>query len=82
MPSSAGPQAAQDITTEFREHRPWWRNAQCTWDGSRLLLQAENENDDDGLALRDEFSDCLSAYIAEPFDGDIRVESVSDAASA
>ena len=82
MPSGAGAQAAQDITEEFREHRPWYRNVACTWDGSRLLLRAESDNDDDGLALSDEFSDCLSAYIAEPFDGNIRVESVSDAANA
>ena len=82
MPVSAGARAAQDITKEFAEHRPWYRNAKCTWDGSRLLLQADNENDGDGLALSDEFSDCLSAYITEPFDGEIRVESISDAASA
>jgi len=25
----------------------------------------------------DEFSDCLSAYIAEPFDGELRIESIT-----
>ncbi len=78
----AGPQAAMDITAEFAEHRPWYRGVTCTWDGSRLLLEAEGENDHDGLALTDEFSDCLAAYIAEPFDGDIRIEAINGAASA
>jgi hypothetical protein len=82
VPAAAGPQAAKDITAEFAEHRPWYKRVQCTWDGSRLLLQADNENDTDGIALIDEFSDCLSAYITELFDGDIRVESVSPRASA
>ena len=54
----------------------------CTWDGSKLLLVAESENDDDGLALTDEFSDCLAAYIAKPFDGDIRLETIDGAPSA
>ncbi len=27
----------------------------------------------------DEFSDCIAAYIEEPFDGEIKVESVSKA---
>jgi len=40
-------------------------------------LQAENDFDSEGLALMDEFSDCLSAYIAEPFDGEIKLESLT-----
>ncbi len=81
VPPAAGPQAANDITVEFAEHRTWYHDAKCTWDGSKLLLEAESENDDDGLALTDEFSDCLAAYIAEPFDGDIRIEAIDGAAS-
>ena len=82
VPSAAGAQAARDITAEFAEHRPWYRNVTCTWDGARLLLEAENDNDDDGLALTDEFSDCLAAYIADPFDGDIQLEAIDGAPSA
>ena len=82
VPLSSGPAAATDITREFAEHRPWYRNVRCTFDGTKLLLEAESDVDDDGLALNDEFSDCLAAYIREPFDGDIRVESVSDAPTA
>ena len=43
-----------------------------------MVLQAENDADSNGLALSDEFSDCISAYIAELFDGEIKVESVID----
>jgi hypothetical protein len=41
------------------------------------VLEAENDFDARGLALLDEFSDCLSAYIVEPFDGRIEIESVT-----
>ena len=68
---------ATDITREFAEHHPWHKNVTCTWDGSRLFLSAENDYDPDGLALMDEFSDCISAYTAGGFDGEIKVESVS-----
>ena len=37
----------------------------------RIFLQGESDVDSAGDALMDEFSDCLSAYIAEPFDGQI-----------
>ena len=77
VPATAGAAAAADITREFAEHRPWHKNVQCTWDGSRLVLSAENDYDPDGAALADEFSDCISAYITELFDGSIKVESVS-----
>jgi hypothetical protein len=77
VPSSSGPAAAVDITREFAEHRRWHQNVQCTWDGSRLILEGENEDDSNGLELLDEFSDCLSAHIAELFDGEIKVESVT-----
>jgi hypothetical protein len=77
VPRSAGLAAAVDITREFAEHRPWYGNVRSTFDGTNLLLEAESDVSDNGVALMDEFSDCLSAYIREPFDGDIRVESVS-----
>ena len=74
---SAGEEAAIDITAEFGEHRTWHNNVICSWDGSRLILQADNDFDSDGLALLDEFSDCISAYIAELFDGEIIIESIT-----
>ena len=82
VPPSAGPQAAKGITAEFAEHRNWYRHVLCTWDGSRLLLEAESDIDMDGVALMDEFSDCLSAYITELFDGEVSVESVTPLTSA
>lgn len=75
VPRSAGDEAAVGITAEFREHRHWHRDVKCTWDGERLRLEADNDFDLNGLAIVHEFSDCLSAFLAEPFDGDITVES-------
>ena len=77
VPLSAGSEAAVDITAEFSEHRPWQKNVVCTWDGALLLLQADTEHDPKGLALIDEFSDCISAYIREGFDGNITVQSTT-----
>ena len=77
VPESAGAVAADDITREFAEHRRWHSNVSCAWDGSRLILSAENDYDPKGLALMDEFSDCISAYIAAGFDGDIEVKSIT-----
>lgn len=76
VPKAAGLEAAIDITKEFSEHRKWHTNVSCQWDGERLVLEAENDHDPNGLALLDEFSDCISAYITEPFDGDIKVENI------
>ncbi|UXI68946.1 hypothetical protein [Tahibacter amnicola] len=76
VPESSGAEAAVDITEEFSQHRQWHRNVLCTWDGRHLRLQADNDFDPDGLALMDEFSDCIAAYI-EPFTGSLRVESLS-----
>jgi len=70
-----------DITEEFT-HRPWHQNVQCSWDGSRLTLQADNDFDADGSALADEFSDAIAACIAEGFDGSITVDSVTGLAEA
>lgn len=76
VPTRAGPAGARDITEEFR-HRPWHRNVSCEWDGSQLILKADNDFDSNGLALRDEFSDAISACIEEGFDGGIDIVSVS-----
>jgi hypothetical protein len=77
VPGHLGFQAARDITEEFT-HRPWQRNAICSWNGSSLVLEAENETDLDGLGLLDEFSDAISSCIQEAFDGGIIVRSVSE----
>ena len=73
VPTSAGQEAASDIQKEFAEHRPHHKNVVCAFTNGELVLTAENDFDPDGLALMDEFSDCISAYIAEPFDGEIRL---------
>ena len=76
VPRHAGAAAADDISEEFT-HRSWHQNVQCAWDGSSLLLQADNDYDSTGAALADEFSDAISACIADGFDGAIKVESVA-----
>jgi len=78
VPKGAGSEAAIDIAKEFAEHRKWHANVTCAWDGSRLTLTAENDHDPKGLALLDEFSDCLSAYMAGRFDGNLKVKSIDE----
>lgn len=78
VPGSEGCEAATDITNEFAQHRKWHQNVKCTWDGEILALEAENDFDENGLALQDEFSDCISAYIATPFDGQLKIVSVTN----
>lgn len=75
IPPAEGEEAAVDIEREFREHRPHHQNVRCSFGHGKLVLQADNDFDPDGLALMDEFSDCISAYIASPFDGDLRLVS-------
>jgi hypothetical protein len=77
VPEVSAPEVAADIEAEFAEHRAWWKNVRCTWDGTRLVLQAESDEATDVPALIDEFSDCISAYVSEPFDGGIQVVSVT-----
>ena len=77
VPHTSGEVAAADITAEFAEHRPWHSNVKCIWDGGHLELVAENNFDSTGLALLDEFSDSIAAYISEPFDGEIKVKSIT-----
>jgi len=76
VPVNAGAAATRDITDEFA-HRTWHENVACVWDGSKLILQAENDWDSDGIALRDEFSDAISAFIKDGFDGGIEIVSVN-----
>jgi hypothetical protein len=78
IPADSGPQAALDIAEEFT-HRPWHTNVTCTWDAAtkRLQLQAENDYDEAGLALIDEFSDAIYACIENPGEGGIRLVSAT-----
>ena len=78
LPASAGPEAARDITKEFAEHRSWHKKVRCDWDGTNLVLQAENDFDVDGKATLDEFSDSVFAYVVEPGEFRITTESVED----
>lgn len=54
--------APADIEAEFR-NRPRHENVRCPWDGCLLWLEAENDYDDDGTALLDEFSDVVVACV-------------------
>ncbi len=76
VPESAGPEAARDITEEFRTHYPHENNAECSYANGKLTLVAENDYDADGLNLMDEFSDNICAYIAGGLDADITVLSI------
>ena len=80
VPAHAGEAPARDIAEEFT-HRPWHRKVSCKWDDSQLILQAENDFDSSGLALRDEFSDAISACITNGFDGEISIVSIASVAS-
>jgi len=78
LPASAGEETARDITKEFADSRQWHSRVTCEWDGTRLILRSENDFDETGQATLDEFSDCISTYIAEPGEFSIRIESVQE----
>jgi hypothetical protein len=75
VPSHVGPELATDVAEEFT-HGPWHQNVSCKWDGTMLILQAENDWDADAKALTDEFSDAISAN-ADVFEGGIEVRSIT-----
>lgn len=77
IPESEGRVAAPGIAGEFAEYRQRHKNVKCAWNGKELVLEAENDFDETGLALQDEFCDCISAYVATPFDGRLKVVSVT-----
>jgi len=74
VPEAEGAEAATDIAKEFNDFRgPRYTNAKCVFQNGVLTLTCENDGwDADGVNLMDEFSDCISAYIATHFEGDIR----------
>ena len=76
IPSLSGPEGASDITKEFADHRTWFSNVTCRWDGHSLILEADSDFDSDGRALLDEYSDCISAYVSGDFDSSISIDSV------
>ena len=81
LPLSVGEEAARDIAGEFAEHRQWHSSVTCEWRNARLVFRADNDFDDTGEATLDEFGDCIVAYIADPGDYRIRLESVSKLAN-
>jgi hypothetical protein len=58
---TAWPDALADVAQEFKS-RPWHKVVDCRWDGITLVLVADNDQDDGGEALADEFSDTVAAY--------------------
>jgi hypothetical protein len=58
-----GHSAATDIQDEFRDHRQSHQHVTCQYEDGKLLLTAVNDFDVNGLAVLDEFSDCLSAFL-------------------
>ena len=72
--ASAGAIAAQDIQTEFHDHRQWHREVHCHYESGTMILCGINDFDQAGLAFLDEFGDCLSAYLKDH--GTVRVLSV------
>ncbi len=73
---SEGHGAATGIAREFADHRTHHANVICSFADGKLILIAENDFDPKELALMDEFSDCLSAYISTPFDGELVIQAV------
>jgi len=78
LSKDAGEETALDIAKEFEEHRTWHKNVSCTWNGKELKLVAENDFDNNGEALLDEFGDCLAAYVKDYFDSETRIQSVNE----
>ena len=76
IPANEGLSGAECIREEFT-HRPWHTNVKCDWNGSHLILQADNDYDSNGRALMDEFSDAISACISNPGEGTIEIVSVT-----
>jgi hypothetical protein len=69
IPSDEGPAAAVDIAKEFAERRQHHSNVTCSYADQKLTLTAENDFDPDGVALQDEFSDCICAFVRHSIPG-------------
>ena len=75
VPKDEGLQASREIERDFQT-REWHVDVHCWWDGNAIFITAWNDFDDTGLALRDEFSDLISAHVRTAFDGDIQTVEV------
>ena len=62
IPVDEIPNVARAVETDFRKYRPWHQNVRCQVDGIFLVLRAQNDLDDDGEALCEEFRSCLKEY--------------------
>lgn len=72
-----GETAARDIAKEFADSRRHHQNVSCVYKDGTLTLTADNDYDPDGLALLDEFSDCISAYTSDTVDGTLVIKSAT-----
>jgi len=74
-----GAEAAADIQRHFEVDRQHHQNVRCSFAAGELTLTAENDFDSSGLALQDEFSDCISAFLSEtPAGSDLIIKSVTE----
>ena len=71
-----GRSAPKEIEDEF-QHRPWHQNVVARWDGTLLWLEADNDYDEDGRALLDEFWDAVIACVKVSGTIEFKIESVS-----
>ena len=78
VPDAHGTQAAIDIAHEFAESRTWHQNVTCVFNDGRLLLTGESDFDPNGLALSDEFWDCVIAYLVDFEELTFKIESVTE----
>ncbi len=53
VPEDVGATAAADIQEHFAADRPHHQNVRCTYEAGELTLTAENDFDNNGLALQD-----------------------------
>jgi hypothetical protein len=72
-PPHLGPELAQDIQAAFHQSYPHEFDVACQYQNGALLLSSTSDYDPKGLNLGDEFSDLISAYCAESFDGEIEL---------
>lgn len=79
IPTELGPAGALDVAEEFN-HRPWYRNVRCEWNGEDLLLSAENDWDGDAKALLDEFCDAVAACIPGTIGFQVEIRSITNTA--
>ena len=70
-PSHFGPELANDIQAEFRDHYPHEHDVMCVYESGKLVLSSTSDYDPEGLNLGDEFSDVITGNMPEHFDGHI-----------